>query len=207
MSDPTDYQGNSKKSKEPTPDKNIEKVVKGPVVVQKRTLGQKIKDTFVEADIKTVMKYVVSDVLLPAARGMIVEGASKGVERLIYGERAQRGRMFGNGPRSQYNNPINRDYRDFRDPRTSPPGRTRAPRLARNEFILASREEATLVLERMNDVLDMYKVVSVADLNDLVGFPTSHVDHKWGWEFLGDVEVRPIREGFLIDLPPAEPID
>jgi len=209
MSDPTDYQGNSKKSKEPKPEKQLEKVVTGTVIIQKRTLGQKIKDTFVEADIRTVLKYVATDVLLPAARNMIVDASSKGVERLIYGERAIRSRNFGHGPRITYNDPINRDWtrRDYRDPRTSPPGRSRIPRAGRNDYLLQTREEAELVLERMQDVLDMYKVVSVADLNELVGFPTTHIDHKWGWEFLGDAQVRPIREGFLIDLPPAEAID
>jgi hypothetical protein len=54
--------------------------------------------------------------------------------------------------------------------------------------------------------LEMYEVVSVADLNDLVGFETSYVDQKWGWTYLGNARVRPIREGFLVDLPPAEPI-
>ena len=58
----------------------------------------------------------------------------------------------------------------------------------------------------MNDIIDTYEVVSVADLNELVGLPTSYMDNKWGWIYLGDVQVRQIREGFLIDLPSAEPI-
>ena len=58
----------------------------------------------------------------------------------------------------------------------------------------------------MNDIIDTYEVVTVADLNELVGFPTNHVDNKWGWSYLADVQVRQIREGYLIDFPPAEPI-
>ena len=58
----------------------------------------------------------------------------------------------------------------------------------------------------MNDIIDQFEVASVADLNDLVGFPTSYTDNKWGWIYLGDVQIRQVREGYLIDLPSPEPI-
>ncbi len=181
-----DYQGNSKKQKETpvVPPKNIERVVVSEVIVQKKGVGRKFKDLFIEADFRTVVKYVASDVLLPAARNMIVDASTKGVERLLYGESAVRRRNFGVGPRITYNNPINRGYRDTSAPRHAPPisyPETRSLRHTRDEFIISSREEAELVLERMNDIIDQYEVASVADLNDLVGLPTTHVDNKWGW--------------------------
>lgn len=205
-----DYQGNSKKEKEDVPAKNVEKVVVGTVIVQKKSLGRKFKDIFVEADFKTVVKYVISDVLIPAARNMIVDASTKGIERMMYGERAIHRSSFGSGPRITYNNPINRaSYRPGPPQRLAPSieqGARRSSQHDRGSFILSSREEAEQVLERMNDIIDTYEVASVADLNELVGFSSSHVDNKWGWIFLGDVPVRQVREGFLIDLPDPEPI-
>ncbi len=208
-----DYQGNSKKIKESetVPVKKIERVVATEVIVPKRSIGRKFKDLFIEADFKTVVKYVGSDVLLPAARNMIVDASSKGVERLLYGESAIRRRNYGApGPRVTYNNPISRGYREspFQGSRHAPSvsPEPRSSRHGRDNFILSSREEAELVLERMNDIIDTYEVASVADLNDLVGLPTTHVDNKWGWVYLGDVQIRQIREGYLIDFPPAEPM-
>lgn len=202
-----DYQGNSKKAKEPkAPDKVVEKVVVGEVIVKKKSLGQKIKDTFIEMDIRSVTRYVISEVLIPAARNMIVDASTKGVERMMYGDKGHQRRGYAGGSRFTYNSPVQRT--DYRSPLTRPPSQLGSPhpRAGRNDFILASRDEAATVLERMNDILEMYDVVSVADLNDLVGFPTSYVDQKWGWTFLGDTHIRQIREGFMIDLPPAEPI-
>lgn len=201
-----DYQSNSNKDKENKPtknEKNVEKVVVGEVVVQKKSVGRKFKDIFLAADLKSVIRYVASDVLLPAAQNMIVDASSKGVERMMYGDSRPRPR-HGPGPRVTYNSPIHRAYSD---PRARPqlPARG-SSRLRRDDFLLSSREEAELVLERMNDILDTYEVASVADLNDLVGMPTSHVDNKWGWIYLGDVQIRQTREGYLLDLPPAEPI-
>lgn len=72
--------------------------------------------------------------------------------------------------------------------------------------MLVSRDEAELVIERLSDILENYDVASVADLYDLVGLPTTYIDNKWGWTNLAYANVRQVREGYLIDLPQAEPI-
>lgn len=197
-----DYQSNSKKTKQEAvkPDKKIEKVVTGAVVVQKKPLGQKFKDIFIGADFGNVVRYVGAEVMLPAFRNMIVDASTKGIERMMYGETAVRRR--NTGPRITYNSPINRGSRY--EPQRSIP--QRSSRQSREDFILSSREEAESVLERMSDIIDSYDVVSVADLNELVGFPSNHVDNKWGWINLAGSEVRQIREGYLLDLPGPEPI-
>jgi len=206
-----DYASNSNKAKESTPKmpKVVEKVVTSEVVVQKKSLGKKFKDLLVEADFKSVTHYVVYEVLIPAARNTIVDASTKGIERMMYGETAIRRRNFGVGPRITYQSPVSRmqaqDARPLRQPALVP-GESRSPRHNLTDFVLSSKEDADHVLERMNDIIDNYEVVSVADLNELVGFPTSHVDNKWGWTYLGDVQIRQIREGYLIDLPSAEPI-
>ncbi len=118
-----DYQGNSKKMKETDkiPAKKVERVVVNDVILQKKSIGRKFKDIFIEADFKTVIRYVGSDVLIPAARNMILDASSKGVERLLYGESAVRRRNFGQGSHITYNNPISRGYRDAPLPRHAPP--------------------------------------------------------------------------------------
>lgn len=202
-----DYQSNSKKAKEPEkPKAKVEKVVVGEVVVQKKSIGRKFKDIFIEADLRSVLHYVGTDVLLPAARNMIVDSATKGVERMMYGESAANRRVYGpgHGPRVTYNRPINRGHPGITDVRPRTPDRS--SRRTTSDFVLSSREEADLVLERMNDILDTYEVASMADLLDLIGLPTGHTDNKWGWVYLGDATVRQVREGYLLELPPAEPI-
>jgi hypothetical protein len=205
-----DYAGNVKKDqgKEKTdkPDKNIQKVVTTEVVIQKKSLGRKIRDLIIEAEMRNVGRYIFSEVLIPAFKGVVSDAMNKGTDRMLYGERSRRG-SYAIGPRVTYNSPINRGHREPERGRYGPA--TPTPRdhtRTRDDFILSSRDEADLVLERMNDIIETYEAVSVADLNELVGLPTTHVDNKWGWTFLGDVEVRQIREGYLIDLPQPEPL-
>ena len=209
-----DYQNNSKKSKEPQegkvlPEKVVEKVISGEAVVQKKPLGTKVKDLFVAADFRSVARYVVYDVLIPAARNMIVDTATKGVERMMYGESAVSRRGYGPGPRVTYNNPINRGYQPVYS-RNAPPievgPRRSSSNIGRFDYLLTSREDADLVLERMSDIIDTYEAVSLSDLNEMLGLPSQHTDIKWGWTHMNGAGVRQVRDGYLIELSPAEPL-
>lgn len=171
------------------------------VTVQKRGIGSKIKDLFVAADLRSVMHFIGYDIILPAARSMIVDSASKGVERIMYGPDPRRGTP-GTRSRFSYQTPVSRE--GFRDPRTNPPDRSRFPRAGRNDYILQSRQEAELVVEELYNLLGVYEHVSVAELKEVMGLPSVHTDHKWGWYDLRGTNIRPIRDGFLIDLPPEE---
>lgn len=205
-----DFPPNSHKSKESDdiPEKpKVEKVVTGEVKQRNKPLGRRFKNVFFGGDFKSASRYIAADVLLPAFRNLIVDAATKGVERMIYGETSvHRGRRPEYRPRVSYHNPMRqqdpraRVYLPDQPPHPAPRGRDN------NEIVLISREEAELVVERLSDIVDTYDVASVADLYDLVGLPTTHVDNKWGWQNLAGVSVRQVREGFLIDLPPAEAI-
>jgi len=207
----TDYQGNPKRNKETEdkPEKSVVRVTSGEVIVAKKTLTRKVKDIIAMMDIKGVMRFIGRDILIPAGQKMIVDSARQGVERIVYGETAVRRRDYGT--RYQYNNPINRQYREavHRDITNivNPGAQGRFSRRPQDAYILSSREEAELVIDQMNDIIDNYQVASVADLHATIGLSATHVDNKWGWTYLGNVPIRAIREGWLLDLPMPEPID
>ncbi len=75
------------------------------------------------------------------------------------------------------------------------------------EFVFASKEEAEHVLERMNNIIKLYKVTYVEDLKDLVGIPTTYIDDRWGWNNLLEVKIKKNRKGYLINFPPAKLIE
>lgn len=207
---PTDYQSNSDKNKREKvkpegEEKTIEKVISGEVIKRKPPLGQRFKTIFFGGDAKGASRYIVGDVLLPALRNLVVDMTSKGIERMVYGDRGpRRPSGFDYRPRIQYHSPIMRQ--DPRMPGRLPDQSPRSTRRESAELVLSTRDEAELVLERLMDILEKYESVSVADLYDLCGLPSSHVDHKWGWFNLNTTEVRQVRDGFLLDLPPAEEV-
>jgi hypothetical protein len=212
-----DYQGNSKNAKDKETAKSIpadgpkkiERIVATPVVVKKRGLGRKFKDLFIAADFKTTAVSVAMGVLVPAAKNMLLDAINKGSETIILGESATRRRTIGSNSRITYNSPPSRTGwgSPLRNaPPISPEPRQLAPRMASMDLILSTKEEADLVVENMNNVVDQYNVVSLADLKDMIGESTTHVDQKWGWMDLRGTKVIQVREGYLIDLPPVEAI-
>lgn len=201
-----DYQDNSNKNKaktvKPKEDKVVERVISTDVKQRPPSIGRKFKTLFFGGEFSGALRYVAADVLLPAARNLLVDTATKGVERLVYGESSsQRRRPIDYSSRVRYNSPFMRPDR----PRLpDQPPFSRSPRRETNHLVLASREEAELVLERMLDILDNYDVASVADLYELTGLPSASIDHKWGWSYLKNAEIRQVRDGYMLDLPPAE---
>ena len=187
-----DYVSNSNTAKEKLgakpapkdkPELVITQVTTQPAITKKRGLGRKFKDTFIDADAKSTVSYVFMQVVVPAAKNMLVDATTGAIERLVYGEdrRPSRG-GYSTGARYSYSRPVDRPGRGA----STRPGRDSGRQSTRNDrddLILRSQEEAEAVIDQMNDILDTYDVVTVANLNEMVGLPIAPVDHSWGWEY------------------------
>lgn len=205
-----DYQSNSNKSKkkvEVQKTKNIEKVVTGTVVRKPKPIGRKFKDIFLGGDVKDASGQILANVLLPALRTTIVEAISRGVEQVVFGESRFRSQTPQYRPRIEYNNP---NHKSGTDPRTrsiylpDQAPRGRVTNRESSDVIVETREEAELVVEKMMEILDKFESVSLADLCDIIGVDSSPIDNKWGWTMLHRIDIRPVRNGYLIDLPATE---
>lgn len=212
-----DYQGKSKSDKVDDiskPEKKLEKVVTGEVKKVKKPISARFKDIFLGGDFKTSTEYVVSDVLLPALRNLVVDTITKGVDRLIYGEHSRRP-------------PTSRQYTDYRSraiyrapysagsgplPSAYLPNQPRGiDRWKTNRdaesVIVGTRTEAEAVVDTITTIVDQYGVVSIADLNEILGIEGSpHTDNKWGWTHISKLEITQVREGWKIDFPPLEEV-
>jgi|694.fasta_scaffold01451_34 hypothetical protein len=212
-----DYQSNSNKNKQAkkkdTPSESDDKKVEpiklgGEVTTRKKPIGSRFKEIFLGGEVRSASEYILSDVLLPALRNLIVDATTKGIERFVYGDSGySRSRPANYGPRTTYNRPLNRpSYNDPRRPNVPDQPNKPRSRPGHSEIILAERADAEMVLERLQDIIDRYPAASVADLHELLGLPTTYVDHQWGWTSIRYAEIRQIREGFLLDLPQPDPI-
>jgi hypothetical protein len=209
-----EFPSNSKNSPQAKPpEKVIESVVTGQVSSRKKSLGRRLQEIFIGGDSKSVMNYVIVDVLIPQAKDMLTEAVSSGVERLIYGDRQPPRRPGsrtsvtpGHTNYTRYadrgNNPIGRYNREGeRQPTASLKTRTI------DDIVLATRVEADAVIERMYDILEDYASVSVADLHSLVDWSSSYTDQKWGWTELSGAGVRRVRDGYALILPKTIALD
>lgn len=214
------YPSNSIKAKAPEPEKTepkkIESVVSdGGVSRRKTPLGKRLAETFIGGDARTVGGYVVLEVLVPAARDMIADAFTQGIERMIYGEVRSTGRRSGMRPSGQngyvsYNRIAQSNNRgrsgldEFS--RREPSRRSRANHEF-DDIIIATRVEATEVIRRLYDILESYDQATVSDLYELVGITPNYTDEKWGWTELTGADIIKVRDGYLLDLPKPRAIE
>jgi hypothetical protein len=71
---------------------------------------------------------------------------------------------------------------------------------------LPSRVSAELVLDRMYEVIEEYGYVTLRDLRELVGLPSTYLDDRFGWTELygSQTHIIQAREGYVLDLPPMK---
>lgn len=204
------YPSNSRKSKEEqrerVPEKKIEKVISGTAKTKKKSEIQKFTDVFVSEDMNSVKSYIVMDVLVPAIKKAISDIVTNGIDMLLYGESDNR-----NSKKNRASNVSYRSYYETRDNRRDRSiDRGYSGRQAGYNFdniILDNRGEAEDVLTRMDELIETYNIVSVADFYDLVGVSCNYTDNKYGWTDIRSASVVRTRDGYMIKLPKAMPLD
>lgn len=192
------YEPNSHKSKEERkealPEKKVEKIVNGSVKSKKKNGVQKIARVFVPEDVENVKTYIIEDIVVPAVKDIILDAV-----RVFLGidKRSGKGSAASKvAYRSCYD----------KDRQKNSVARTRVG-YDYDDIILDNRGEAEEVLTRMDELIDEYGLVSVADLYDLVGVTGNYTDNKYGWTDIRSASVVRVRDGYMIKLPNALPIN
>lgn len=201
-----DFKPNSHKFKEEQSEtskekKKIEKVVNGTVKTKKKNEISKFADIFAPGDVSNVKSYILMDVLVPAIKKAVSDIVTNGIDMILYGETGRT--KTSSASKVSYSR-----YYDRKDDdrRYSDSGRTRTG-YSLDDIILESRGEAEEVLTRMDELIECYGIVSVADLYDLVGISCEYTDNKYGWTNIRNAEAIRVRDGYMLKLPKPLPIN
>lgn len=196
-----DYKPNSHRSKEqelhePMPEKRTEKVVTGNVRQRKKSGLAKAGSIFVPGDVESVKSYILMDVLVPSIKRAISDIVCNGINMLL-GE-PSRGKSGSPGAKVAY-----RQYYQDRDERPSYNRPRARAQYSYDDIVFETRGDAEEVLYRMEELLERFDVVSVADLFDMAGISCQYTDNKYGWTDLRNAHVEHVRDGYIISLPMA----
>lgn len=185
--------------KELTEGKRAEKVIHGEAKIKKNGM-RKFTDIFISEDIANVKSYIVMDVLVPAVKKAIYDLVVGALDMSLYGGR-------GNGGRSTADKVSYRDYSGIsrRDNSSNGCSRTTSG-YSYDDIVVDTRGEAEAVLSRMDEIMEEYEIVRVADLYDLVGVTGDYTDNKYGWTNIRNAKIVRVRDGYKIDMPRALPI-
>ena len=178
--------------------KRAEKIVRGKVKTKKNEM-RRFTDIFISEDIANIKQYILMDVLVPSIKKAVYDIVVNSLDMSLFGGRG--------GKRPTADKVSYRDYNGVsrKDDRSYSSSRTRSG-YSYDDIILETRGEAEAVLERMDEIMEEYQIVRVADLYDLVGVTGEHTDNKYGWTNIRNAEVERVRDGYRIKMPRALPI-
>lgn len=199
------YKPNSHKSKEenkalPDEREKLEKVIKGTAKTKKNEM-RKLRDIFISEDVKSVKSYILMDVLVPAIKDAIEDIVTNGIRMVLRGETSAR--KSSSASKISYNRIYDSKINNDRFARDSSP----SLRYSYDDIILESRGEAEDVITRMEEIIEEYGFVRVADLYDLVGITGDYTDNKYGWTSIRSAEPVRVRNGYMLRLPRAVPLN
>lgn len=190
------YEANSHKAREEK--KKLKKVVSGPVITKKKSGFSNLADTFITEDVENVKQYIIMDVIIPTVKDTVLEM----IRMFFYGGTGKSSSSY------RKNRPSYRDYYDNDSGRkNTSTNYRRNSGLHYEDVVLPTRMDAVEVLDRLNEVIDEYGIVSVSDLHDLVGMSGPYTANNFGWSNLNNAKIIRVRDGYLLELPKPLPID
>lgn len=190
--------------------------------LKKKSIGTKMKETFISTDLPDVKGNIVNDILIPSAKNMVLDairsvatGAVGTVEMMLFGKVTGRGGIY-NGRNRDYSSISSRIRYD------SMGGNTRGKELTQTQrasFALDSvifegievvdgiertpRQQAQAVIDSMIDQIEMYGYATVRDFYDYAGVTTrDYTEASWGWHSFGTARPEAIAGGAYIIVCP-----
>lgn len=201
-----DYKPNShrfreeQKSLAPVEKKKVEKVVKGSVKTKKKGSISKLSDVLISEDANNVKSYILLDVLVPTVKKAIVDIVTDAVNMIFLGGTG-RSKTTSSSNYISYNRLAEpRDRYDSSAPRVG-------SRFDYENIVFTSRVDAEAIIEQMNDIISSYGFVTVADLYDMADLSHPYTSNDYGWTSIVSAAVIHVRDGWVIKLPKARPID
>ena len=182
--------------------KRVEKVVHGKVKTKKNN-ARKLTDVFITEDVANVKNYVLFDVIVPSIKKALYDLVVGALDMTLFG-----GRGGGSNDKRSISDKISyKDYNSISKKNERSYGNTvTTSGYSYDDIVLETRGEAESVLSRMDEIIDEYDEVRVADLYDLVGITGDYTDNKYGWTNIRNARVVRTRDGYKIEMPRALPL-
>lgn len=196
---PNSHKYKNEKGQAQSEKKKVEKAIQGTVKVKKSNELRKITDIFISEDIANVKSYIVMDVLIPTIKKAVSDIIKNGIDMILYGSVSPT-RSNSTANRISYSKYYDDNRNTVRDSRAKSGFRS-------DDIIFDNRGEAEIVLSRMDELIDTYGIVTIADLYDLAGVTGDYTTNNYGWTNIRSAEVVRVRDGYIIKMPKAMPID
>lgn len=193
-----EYKSNSHSSKALEEREKVKKVTSGKVKIKKKKGLNKLADSLISEDAKNIKSYVLMDVLIPSLKKAISDIVTNGIDMILYGEsRTSKKKSISNYV----------SYDRFASDRRIVDRSSPKVRYSIEDIVFETKRDADDVIVSMEQIIDQYGTVRVADLYDLVGITGDYTDNKYGWDDIHAADTVRTRDGnYILRMPKAKPI-
>lgn len=204
------YEGNSIKARECTAKvekKTVEKVTTGAVKIKKQSEFKKIATSMISEEVRSIKDHTIYQIIIPTIVDTISQIVKDSIDLTFHGEvrgSSKSSRANGgsrNASRVSYNS-ITDERRDDRHRPAS------FERYSYDDISFETRADAEKVLECLDDMVEQYGMVTVADLFEMSGVTgNGYTDRNYGWSSLRSATIgRVSADEWTIKMPRASVI-
>lgn len=197
----------------------IEPVVKGGVKQKKKGLLERLVVGMIGPDgLPRIGDHILHNIVIPTVMNTAKTSLKTGIDMMFSPDQPPTQYYGGTpvNPYTQYHTtpqPAKNVYSSRQNAYTPPSGvGTGRASLGQSrynnrvdDYAIPYYEDALEVLARIRELANQYGAVSVSDYYDLIGVDTQYTHSLYGWrpEDLLTVNIRDVRDGFLLVLPPV----
>lgn len=176
--------------------------------VKKQSLLKKFSRYIIADSIESAKEKTLGDIIIPGVKTLLFDTLTDLLDIILFG---------GNGaPMGRYSPNLKRtrlgttSYDKYYSTKTTGNGARNSYRdipYDPDEIILDTRAQANEALSELNSIIMRYGQASIAHFYDIVGVTGEWTDNRYGWTSLRGAAIKPVREGFVIILPPTVVLD
>lgn len=195
------YQSNSDKERQEASrqsEKKVEAVVVGTAKTRKKGELQKLVNEFVPGNFSIIKSDILRNIIVPSLKKAVSDIVKVGIDMILYdGKQAQSSKV-------SYRNYYDRDNDKVRAGSSI----NRFNNLDYDDILFETRGDAETVLDAMNDIISQYGIVTISDLYDLARVPNDNFTlNRYGWSSISGACAIRVRDGYILKLPRAIPIN
>ena len=195
------YQSNSDKERQEASrqsEKKVEAVVVGTAKTRKKGELQKFVNEFVPGNFSIIKSDILRNIIVPSLKKAVSDIVKVGIDMILYdGKQTQSSKV-------SYRNYYDRDNDKVRAGSSI----NRCNNLDYDDILFETRGDAETVLDAMNDIISQYGIVTISDLYDLARVPNDNFTlNRYGWSSISGACAIRVRDGYILKLPRAIPIN
>lgn len=183
----------------PAAKKEIKPVIPGAKKVS-RPATRRFADFLFAESPKQLALRIGSNIIVPRIKAGFEEAVNNFLSGMLWGEGGH-GRPASNIVQAPVIRAAGPNYNAI----STQNSMTQAPRTASSgnyqDLAVPTQQYAETLLANMHDLLNQYRVVTVADLYELAGITTQPSDNAYGWTSLEGARIAIVREGYRLELP------